>query len=166
MITISTIGQDSHRFEDENSSKPLVLGGVTIPGYPGLSGNSDADVILHAITNAISGATGINILGKIADELCKAGITDSKVYLDKALESLGTKSIVHVSITLEGKRPLLAPHIDTIRCALSRILAISQDSIGLTATSGEGLTAFGRGEGIAVFALVTCASPFFSAKAL
>ncbi len=53
-------------------------------------GNSDADVVLHSITNAVSGVRGVNILGKIADDLCKNhGITDSKVYLEKALETLG-----------------------------------------------------------------------------
>lgn len=76
------IGQDSHRFCEEENGKKLILGGVPIDGCPGLSGNSDADVILHALTNAISGITCVNILGKVADDLClKEGITDSSVYL-------------------------------------------------------------------------------------
>ena len=65
----AAIGQDSHRFE-ESLGKPLILGGVVFPGEPGLLANSDGDVVLHAITNAVSGITGQNILGKIADEMC------------------------------------------------------------------------------------------------
>ena len=72
----AAIGQDSHRFE-ESLGKPLILGGVVFPGEPGLLANSDGDVVLHAITNAVSGITGPNILGKIADEMCRSGITVS-----------------------------------------------------------------------------------------
>ena len=63
------IGEDSHRFDFEDKNKKLILGGVLFTNYPPLAGNSDADVVLHAITNAISGITGKNILGKIAE--CK-----------------------------------------------------------------------------------------------
>lgn len=82
---LTAIGQDSHGFEPEGSTKPLLLGGVHIRNCQGLMGNSDADVVLHSITNAVSGISGVNILGKIADDLCKNhGITDSKVYLRKS----------------------------------------------------------------------------------
>lgn len=64
------IGQDSHRFDLEEKGKKLILGGVEFEG-PALSANSDGDVIFHAITNAISGITCVNILGSIADEMCK-----------------------------------------------------------------------------------------------
>lgn len=155
MIKIG-IGQDSHRFEPENSAKPLLLGGVVIPGCPGLSGNSDADVILHAVTNALSGISGINILGKISDDLClNQGITDSSIYLGKALETLQTWTLTHLSLTVECARPRLAAHIDAIKKSLARLLGLSIADVGLTATTGEGLTAFGRGEGIQVFALAT-----------
>jgi len=66
------IGQDSHRFDFENSEKKLILGGILFEDHPALSGNSDSDVILHAITNAISGITTVNIIGKIADEMCNS----------------------------------------------------------------------------------------------
>ena len=78
----TAIGQDSHRLIDcstdaevKQTGKPLMLGGILIPDEPGLEGNSDADVILHALTNAVSGITGINILGEKADELCESGAT-------------------------------------------------------------------------------------------
>ena len=75
-----SIGQDSHAFEESNG-KPLILGGVVFEGYPGMRANSDGDVVLHSITNAVSGVTCRNILGKPADEMCKSGITDSAEYL-------------------------------------------------------------------------------------
>jgi 2-C-methyl-D-erythritol 2,4-cyclodiphosphate synthase len=155
MIKIG-IGQDSHCFEPETSVKPLILGGVSIPGWPGLSGNSDADVILHAITNAVSGISGVNILGKISDDLCiNQGITDSRIYLRKALETLPDSTIVHISLTVECSRPKLAPHIDNIKKSIAEILGIASAAVGLTATTGESLTTFGRGEGMQVFAILT-----------
>ena len=83
----AAIGQDSHRFE-EGYGKPLILGGVVFSGEVGLLANSDGDVVLHAITNAVSGITGRNILGRVADEMCQSGITDSAEYLREALKSL------------------------------------------------------------------------------
>ncbi|MDR2729243.1 MAG: 2-C-methyl-D-erythritol 2,4-cyclodiphosphate synthase [Chitinispirillales bacterium] len=153
---ISAIGQDSHRFEPEGSQKPLTLGGVVIPNALGLSGNSDADVILHAVTNAVSGITGVNILGKISDGLClNNGITDSRVYLQKALETLGDWKITHLSISVEAKKPHLSKHIPLIKESLSSLLSLSENSVGLTATTGEGLTGFGRGEGIQALVIVS-----------
>ncbi len=153
---ISSIGQDSHRFEPQDSKKPLILGGVTISGCPGLSGNSDADVILHAITNGISGISGVNILGRISDELClNQGITDSRVYLNEALKTLNRFKIVHVSISIEARRPHLSEHILAIRSSIAKMLSLQVDDIGLTATTGEGLTSFGRGEGMQALVIIT-----------
>ena len=152
----TAIGQDSHRFEPEGSPKPLLLGGVRIPGCTGLAGNSDADVILHAITNAISSISGLNILGKIADELClKEGVTDSSVYLSKALDSLTNYKVIHVSLSIECKRPNLETHIQNIKKSLAALLSLTPSDIGLTATTGEELTEFGKGNGIRVLALIT-----------
>jgi len=157
-VSISAIGQDSHRFEPEGSRKPLMLGGVIIPGAAGLSGNSDADVILHAITNAVSGVSGVNILGKVSDDLClNQGIKDSRVYLEKALETLAEDKweLTHVSISVEAKRPHLSNYIDGIKCSIASILSLPVKSVGLTATTGEGLTDFGRGYGIQAFVIVS-----------
>lgn len=152
----TAIGHDSHRFEPVGSTKPLILGGVSIPDSRGLAGNSDADVILHAITNAVSGISGVNILGKTSDTLClEQGITDSRVYLEKALDTLKDYAVTHVSVSVECKKPILAPHIGSIKQSLARLLSLSTSDIGLTATSGEGLTAVGKGEGILVTALIT-----------
>ncbi|MCX7747848.1 MAG: 2-C-methyl-D-erythritol 2,4-cyclodiphosphate synthase [Clostridia bacterium] len=150
------IGQDSHRFDFEDKNKKLVLGGVVFHDHPPLSGNSDADVILHSITNAVSGITCVNILGKISDDLClKQGITDSKVYLLEALKYLGESKIVHLSISVECLTPKITPKIPEIRKSLSNLLEIPENCIGITATTGEGLTEFGKGNGIQVLSIVT-----------
>ncbi|NSW92192.1 MAG: 2-C-methyl-D-erythritol 2,4-cyclodiphosphate synthase [Firmicutes bacterium] len=150
------IGQDSHRFDFSNKNKKLILGGVVFEGYPPLKGNSDADVVLHSLTNAISGITCVNILGEISDKLClEEGITDSSVYLKEALKYLGENKIVHVSISIECQLPKISPKIPEMRSNISRLLKIPENCIGITATSGEGLTEFGRGNGIQVFSCVT-----------
>jgi 2-C-methyl-D-erythritol 2,4-cyclodiphosphate synthase len=156
---ISAIGQDSHRFEPVSSRKPLLLGGVTIAGCVGLAGNSDADVVLHALTNAVSGIHGVPVIGSIADDLClKSGIRDSRVYLVKSLEMLTKYKLLHVSVAIEAERPRLAAHIPAMRKLMAGILSLAEEHVAVTVTSGEGLTAFGRGEGIQVFALVSAQS--------
>ena len=90
MIVRTGIGQDSHKFLGEESSKPCIIGGILFDDVPGFKANSDGDIVLHAICNAISSLTGKIILGKVADELlAKDGITDSSVYLKAAMETLG-----------------------------------------------------------------------------
>lgn len=119
-------------------------------------GNSDADVVLHALTNAISGISCVNILGKIADDLCfKEGITDSRVFLKKALDTLKDHKIIHVSLSIEAMRPKLAPYIDSMRESIASLLGIGSRSIGITATTGEGLTEFGQGKGIFCTVILT-----------
>ena len=134
------IGQDSHRFDFEDKEKKLVLGGVVFENEPALLGNSDADVILHALTNAISGITCVNILGKISDKMClEDGITDSKEYLYKSLEYLNDLKISNVSISVEGLIPKMSPKIPKIRESIANLLNIPPNCVGITATTGEGL---------------------------
>lgn len=155
-MNICAIGQDSHRFETDGSIKPLMLGGVLISGCPGLVGNSDADVVLHALTNAISGISGINILGKVSDDLClKQGITDSRVYLQKALETLTSHKLIHISFSIEASRPHLSHHIPAIKSSVANLTSLKPEQIGITATTGEGLTSCGKGDGIQVLVIVT-----------
>ena len=148
------IGQDSHRFDFENKNKELKLGGIVFENATPLLGNSDADVVLHSITNAISGITCKNILGKVADDMCKSGITDSEEYLKEALKYLNEK-IIHLSISIECKTPKISPKIEEMRKNIYRILSIPETSIGITATTGEELTEFGKGNGISVFSCIT-----------
>ncbi len=150
------IGQDSHRFDFEDSEKKLILGGVIFEGSLPLEGNSDADVILHSITNAISGVTCVNILGSVSDDIClNKGIKDSSVYLREALKYLNGKRIVHLSISIECLKPKITPKIPELRKSISELLSIPENSVGITATTGEGLTQFGQGKGIQVFSCIT-----------
>jgi len=159
MIKVA-IGQDSHRFEPDGSDKKLVLGGVYIEGCPGLEGNSDADVILHALTNAVSGITCVNILGDEADRMCRRGIKDSRAYLEAALGHMKEGSrILHASISIEALRPRLSPYLDRIRESLAEILGMDPGSIGITATTGEGLSEYGKGLGIFCTAIITADVP-------
>ena len=154
-IPVSSIGQDSHRFDMEDL-KPLVLGGMIIDHPYGLKANSDGDVLLHSVINAVSGLTGVNILGETADKLCfEENIKNSAVYLKEALKYLDNIILTHLSISIECKTPKLSVHIPAIRKNLSRLIGLSPDHIGITATSGEALTDFGRGKGISVFCILT-----------
>ena len=149
----AAIGQDSHRFEKEYG-KPLILGGVVFPEEQGLSANSDGDVVLHAITNAISGITCRNILGVVADEMCRSGITNSAEYLREAMKSLEGR-ISHLSVSIECMHPKISPMIPTMRESIAGLLDIQPQQVGITATSGEGLTDCGRGLGISVLCILT-----------
>ncbi len=156
MIKVS-IGQDSHRYDFDDKEKGLFLGGVCFCKDFSFAANSDGDVILHAITNAVSGITGRNILGKVADKMCKLGITDSKEYLRAALEDLHALGgeIAHVSVSIEARKPKLEGRVLEIKDSLAQILQIDRQKIGLTATTGEGLTSFGKGQGMQVFCVLS-----------
>ena len=147
-------GQDSHRFSLDDK-KPLFLGGLKIHGTQGLEGNSDADVILHALTDAISSITGVTVIGQIADRMCEEGITDSKIYLAKSLEYLVDYKITHVSIVIECKTPRIDVLVPKLKESIAYLLSIDEEDVGITATSGEDLSEFGRGEGIYSTAIIT-----------
>lgn len=113
----ASIGQDSHRFDLQEKEKPFILGGIVFENMPALAANSDGDAVFHAITNAISGITCRNILGKVADEMCQSGITDSREYLKVALQDLKEKGYqaTHVSISIECLQPKISPKIESMR---------------------------------------------------
>ncbi|MBP9841498.1 MAG: 2-C-methyl-D-erythritol 2,4-cyclodiphosphate synthase [Simkaniaceae bacterium] len=150
------IGQDSHRFLDDKTGKKCVIAGLIFDDVPGLDADSDGDVVFHSLCNAITSVTHVPILGKLAIHMCKKeGITDSRCYLEKALETLQGASIVHVALAMEGARPRLQARIDEVRGAVAETLGIHLEQVGLTITSGDALTAFGRGEGLQCFAVIT-----------
>jgi len=159
MTTRTGIGQDSHRFLSPGSTKPCVIAGLIFEECPGFNANSDGDVVFHAICNAISSITGILILGAIADDLCmKNGITDSEVYLKEALKTLENQSITHVAISIEAKRPKFKDRLLEMRQNIARVLELDISQVGITASTGEGLTDVGCGDGIQCFAIVTTES--------
>ena len=149
------IGQDSHPFS--KIIKPLILGGVKITETGGLEGNSDGDAILHSLCNALSSAIGGDSIGTWSDEMClKQGITDSSKYLEVVYEKIKKNDykINNISIAVEAQRPRLSPdQIKMIKSSLAKLLLINIKQIGITFTSGEGLSAFGKGEGIQVFSI-------------
>lgn len=155
-LVLYGIGEDSHRFSVGKSLK-LILGTVLIPKSRGLEAESDGDLILHAICNAISSALSEGSIGTTATALCKKGIKNSTCYLEPLLLRLKNQDFVlnNLSLALEAKTPLLENHLPRIKKALSRLLKLDQKQIGLTVTSGEGLSAYGRGEGIKCTALVS-----------
>ena len=156
-MTVRTgIGQDSHRFLPTDSSKPCIIAGCIFEDAPGFQANSDGDVVYHAICNALTSLMGTLILGGIADDLClKDGITDSEVYLKKAMEYLNSQRVTHVAITIEAKAPKFRKRLLEMRENIARVMELKIEQVGITATSGEGLTDFGCGVGVQCFAIVT-----------
>lgn len=150
------IGQDSHRFLPPDSAKPCVIGGLIFEDTPGLAADSDGDVVYHAICNAITSVTGVPILGGIAVDLChKDGITDSQVFLEKAVQTLKDQRIEHVALTIEGKKPRLQARTDEMRAKVAEVLNLDISQVGITSTSGDGLTDFGCGDGLQCFCVIT-----------
>ncbi|MDR1060251.1 MAG: 2-C-methyl-D-erythritol 2,4-cyclodiphosphate synthase, partial [Clostridiales bacterium] len=153
------IGQDSHRFLGAGApaARPLLLGGVLFDdGTPPLDGNSDADVVLHALCNAISGLTGVNVLGEAADRMCLGeGVTDSEAYVREAMRHLGGSRLAFLSFSIECARPRISPRLEAMRDNIARMAGLPRASVGITATSGEGLTDFGRGLGVQAFCIAT-----------
>lgn len=154
------IGQDSHRFLPDETTKPCIMGGVIFEDVPGFQANSDGDVIFHSLCNAITSLTGVLILGGLADErFIKEGITDSKVFLLDALKTLKKQKIVHVAFTLEGLRPHFKKRLKDLKENIASVLQINTDQVGITATTGEGLTDFGCGDGVQCFCVLTTYEP-------
>lgn len=142
------LGEDSHRF---GTTGMLKLGGIGIPGLPAMEANSDGDVILHAMGRALAQAKNRSF-SDTADVLCEAGEKNSTAYLKPFLEGI---KISRVSLSLECTRPRIDTLVTDIKSSLEKILQIKSDQIYLSAHTGEGLTAFGRGEGIRCTALLT-----------
>jgi 2-C-methyl-D-erythritol 2,4-cyclodiphosphate synthase len=150
------LGQDSHRFLPEDSTKPCILAGLVFDEAPGMVSDSDGDVIFHAICNAITSLTGVQILGGIADDLCqKDGITDSQIYVQRALDILRPQKIEHVALSIEAKRPRLQHRIEEMRSKIATVLHLRLNQVGITATASDGLTEFGLGEGIQCLCMIT-----------
>jgi 2-C-methyl-D-erythritol 2,4-cyclodiphosphate synthase len=149
------IGIDSHRFEP---GRPLILGGVDIPHEEGLAGHSDADVLVHAVIDALLGAAGLGDIGMhFPDSDPQYEGADSIALLRTVVAFLDRNGfeIEHVDATVMMERPKLAPHRDAIRSALAQGLALPEARVNVKATTGEGLGFVGRSEGVAALAVAT-----------
>jgi 2-C-methyl-D-erythritol 2,4-cyclodiphosphate synthase len=142
------IGIDSHAFAP---GRRLVLGGVEIPHDQGLQGHSDADVLSHAITDALLGAAGLEDIGQhFPDTDERWRDADSMELLRVVVARVG--SVAHVDCTVMMERPKLSPHRDAIRASLEAVLGCT---VNVKATTGEGMGFVGRGEGVAALAVAT-----------
>lgn len=153
------LGQDSHRFVTAKEDKPLILGGVKIGEESGLKGNSDGDVVLHSACNALSSAIGGDSLSTWSDDMCNVqGIKNSAYYVEHILGKVEMLkySVINISISVEAKWPCLKIDIiNQIKKRIASLLKIKTEQVGLTFTSGEGLTLFGQGKGIQALTIVT-----------
>lgn len=148
------IGFDVHRFDE---ARPLVLGGVTVPGGPGLTGHSDADVLSHAVADAVLGAAGLGDLGEhFPDSDPKWKDASSLDILRKVGELARSAGYVTTSVdaTLLLETPKIAPYRGAMRANIAASLGLAPGQVGVKATTTEGLGAVGRGEGAACMAVV------------
>ena len=153
MSTTTGIGYDSHRLED---GRPLILGGVEIESPRGLAGHSDADVLTHAVIDAILGAAGLGDIGEhFPDTDDRFAGADSLGLLREVVALIGRREVLHVDTTLVMERPKLRPHKEAIRVALAGALGVSPDRVNVKATTGEGIGFVGREEGVAAMAVAT-----------
>jgi 2-C-methyl-D-erythritol 2,4-cyclodiphosphate synthase len=131
------IGFDLHRL---GADRPLVLGGIEIPGSPGLIGHSDADCVLHAITDALLGAagSGLDIGALFPDDDPQYKDADSALLLAQARAHVPGR-IVNVDATILAEKPKLAPYRDAMRARIAEILGIEASAVGIKATTMEGL---------------------------
>jgi 2-C-methyl-D-erythritol 2,4-cyclodiphosphate synthase len=152
-VITSGIGWDSHRLV---AGRPLVLGGVRLEHDRGLAGHSDADVLAHAIIDALLGAAGLGDIGEhFPDTDPRWAGADSLELLRDVVPLLGPREVLHVDTTLLIERPRLAPHKEAMRRNLAGALGIAPDRVSVKASTGEGIGFVGREEGIAALAVAT-----------
>ena len=150
-------GYDVHRLVE---GRPLILGGVEIPWEKGLLGHSDADVIVHALMDALLGAAGLWDIGHaFPDDDPETDGISSLILLERVRDMLAEKGyhVVNLDGTIIAQRPKLSPHIPEMRQKIAAVLGIPVERINLKATTEEGLGFTGTGEGIAAQAVALLA---------
>lgn len=146
-------GYDVHRFCE---GRPLFIGGVNLPHDKGLLGHSDADVLLHAICDALLGAAALGDIGKhFPDTSEEFHNIDSKILLKRTVELIKQKGykIENIDCTVIAQKPKLSPYIENMRECISKICGIDVDSVNVKATTEEKLGFTGREEGISAHAV-------------
>jgi 2-C-methyl-D-erythritol 2,4-cyclodiphosphate synthase len=139
------------------NGRRLVLGGVEIPHARGLAGHSDADAVLHAVTDALLGAIGAGDIGRhFSDRDSRHKDRSSREFVTETMAMVRARGyrVGNVDVTVHAEAPRLAPHLDAMRTLLAELLGVETDAANLKATRGEGLGPIGRGEGIAAQAVV------------
>jgi 2-C-methyl-D-erythritol 2,4-cyclodiphosphate synthase len=148
------IGYDSHRFIE---GRPLVLGGQRIPHSHGLAGHSDADAVAHAVTDALLGAAAAGSIGDLfpdSDPCWKDA--DSLGLLQRAVEHVGQRGHrpVQADVTIICEAPRLGAHASAIAAGVEQALGVTAGAVGVKAKTNERMGFIGRGEGLAVIAVV------------
>ena len=146
-------GFDVHPFD---ATRPLRLGGVTIAGAPGLRGHSDADVVLHAVTDAVLGALGWGDIGRwFPDTDAALAGADSRRFLSEVMEKVSAEgwAVVNCDIVILAEKPRIAPHVELMKAEIGRCMQLGPERIGIKATTTERLGFVGREEGIAASAV-------------
>jgi len=152
------IGWDSHRLA---AGRPLILGGVTIPHDRGLHGHSDADVLTHAVIDALLGAAALGDIGQhFPDTDERYRNADSIELLRTVVATLADRGlrVAHVDTTVVMERPKLAEHREAIRASLAAGLGVEPAQVNVKASTGEGMGFVGREEGVAALAVATLQS--------
>jgi 2-C-methyl-D-erythritol 2,4-cyclodiphosphate synthase len=152
------IGWDSHKLV---ADRKLILGGVELEHSHGLLGHSDADVLTHAIIDALLGAAGLDDIGALFPDTDAAyKDADSLALLRDVVERVAGAGfrIDHVDTTVIMERPKLSPHRGAIRASLATALGLDGGQVNVKASTGEGLGFVGRGEGVAALAVATLSS--------
>lgn len=148
------LGYDSHRFVE---GRPLILGGVTIEYSRGLSGHSDADAVLHAITDAVLGAIGAGDIGEqFPDTDPQWKNADSGVFVRRAIELAAARGcrVQNCDVTIITQAPKLMPYKDAMRHRIAELLGLAPENVAVKAKTNEGMGWIGLGEGLACMAAV------------
>lgn len=155
------LGYDIHPLV---AGRPCILGGVNIPSPVGPEGHSDADVLLHAVADAILGAAGLRDIGHYfpnTDASLKG--LDSAVIVRKAVaeaKAQGGWSVGNVDIVIIGERPKVMAHVDAMKAKVAEIIGISPSQVGIKATTNEGMDSIGQGKALAVQAICLISKGF------
>jgi 2-C-methyl-D-erythritol 2,4-cyclodiphosphate synthase len=152
MSCLTGVGYDSHRL---TAGRRLILGGVEVPHERGLDGHSDADVLTHAVIDALLGAAGMGDIGeRYPDSDERWRDADSVALLESVVASLAAAGleIVNVDCTVVMEKPRLGPHKPAIRARLAGALGLPEARVNVKASTGEGIGFVGRGEGVAALA--------------
>jgi 2-C-methyl-D-erythritol 2,4-cyclodiphosphate synthase len=154
-VTLTGIGYDSHRLAQ---GRRLILGGVEIPHERGLEGHSDADVLTHAVIDALLGAAGLGDIGEhFPDTDERYRDADSIELLQAVVAMIAAEglALVNVDCTVIMEAPKLAPHRDAIRERLAEALGVQPQRVNVKASTGERMGFVGRGEGVATLAIAS-----------